>query len=213
MENIFFNVSSRNSPKITIQVAEGHFVTGNTHISHYIDISELKSGSSIAKEVARELAIPYLANTMVDVIIYMDGTEVLAAYLADELLQAGVNVMNEGREIYIITPMRSADGKFIFHENVQKKILNKNVVLMVASLSTGATANAVLECLNYYGCELVGISAVFSAVPAVSGRKVHALFTNEDVPNYRFFYPSQCLLCQEGKKIDAITNSEGYTAL
>jgi orotate phosphoribosyltransferase len=143
----------------------------------------------------------------------MDGTEILAAYLADELLQAGVGVVNEGSEIYLVTPMLRADGKFVFHQNVMKKIEDKNVVLIVASLTAGATVNRVIECLEYYRCKVAGISAIFSTSNEVGGREINSLFTLEDLPNYKFFAPAECELCKAGKKIDAFMSSEGYTKL
>ena len=214
MENRFFTVASHKNPLITIQAAEGHFATGSSHISHYIDISELKSSASIAKEAARELAIPYLSNTIVDVIVYMEGTEIIAAYLADELMQGGLGVMNSNNEIHVVTPMHGTGGHFIFHENIQKKIANKDVLLVVASMSTGATINRAVECLTYYGGALVGISAIFSAVSEIDGWKVHSLFTREDIPGYRFYRPFECEMCNNGSnKIEAIINSEGYTKI
>jgi len=212
MDKFFTVVSGKNS-KITVQVAAGHFATSSAHRSHYIDIFDLKSSSSVARHAAREMSAPYLAQTIVDVIVYMDGTEILAAYMADELLQPGSGIMNEGGEIFIVTPMIRADGRFIFHQSVREKIKNKNVVLIVASMSTGATANSVLECLAYYGCNLVGISAVFSAVPQANGQKIHSLFTTDEIPDYRFCLPSECPMCKEGRKLDAVFNSEGYTEL
>jgi len=209
----FYTVTSEKNPKISVQVAAGHFATSSAHRSHYIDIFNLKSSSSVAKQAARVMAAPYLTHTIVDAIVYMDGTEVLAAYLADELLQPGSGVMNEGSEIYILAPMIRADGRFIFHQSVQEKILNKNIILIVASISTGATADKVLECLSYYGCNLVGISAVFSAVPEANGHKINSLFTIDDIPAYRFFSTSECEMCKVGRKLDAVFNSEGYTEL
>jgi orotate phosphoribosyltransferase len=211
MDSNFFTVSSQKNSKITVQVVAGHFATDSSHRNHYIDIIELKSSSTVAKNAARQLAVPYLANAQVDVIVYMDGTEILAAYLADELLQAGVGVVNEGSEIHLVTPMLTAEGKFIFHENVKKKIAGKNVVLMVASMTAGATVNRVLECFDYYGCKLAGISAVFSISPKVDGREINSLFTQEDVPDYHFYKPSECEMCKAGKPIDAYMNSEGYS--
>jgi len=209
----FFTVVSDKNPKISIRVASGHFATSSAHRSHYIDIFDLKSNSTVAKHAAREMSVPYLANTIVDVIVYMDGTEVLAAYLADQLLQPGAGAVNEGGEILLVTPMIRADGRFVFHQSVHKKIVNKNVVLIVASMSTGATANSVLECLAYYGCNTVGISAVFSAVPEVNGRKIHSLFSNTEIPDYWFCIPSECPMCKEGRQLDAVFSSEGYTDL
>ena len=212
MEN-FYTVTSKNNPKVSVQVASGHFATSSAHRSHYIDIFDLKSSSSMAREAARVMAVPYLANTIIDVIVYMDGTEILAAYLANELLQTGLGVINRGGEIYIITPMIRADGRFIFHQSVQEKIINKNVLLIVASMSTGATANSVLECMDYYSCKLAGISAIFSAVPSIDGHVINALFSTDEIPEYRYYTPSECIMCKEGRKLDAVFNSEGYTKL
>jgi orotate phosphoribosyltransferase len=211
MDSGFLTVSSQNNPKIAVRVAAGHFATNSAHRSHYIDIFDLMASASAAREAARELAVPYRASTFVDAIVYMDNTEILAAFLADELLQAGMSVMNEGSEILLLTPMVSSDGHFIFHQNVQEKIKNRNVVLMVASLSTGATVNRMLECFDYYGCKLAGISAVFSVCSELDGREIHSLFDCADIPDYHFYKPSECKMCQEGIKIDAIINSEGYT--
>ena len=213
MESRFFTVTSPKNPIITIHAAVGHFATGSSHISHYIDISELKSSSSIAQDAARELAIPYLSKTIVDVIICMEGTEIIAAYLAEELLDEGLAVMNSGGEIHVVTPMSGTTGHFIFHENVQKKIANKNIVLMVASASTGTTINRALECISYYGGKLVGISAVFSAIAEINGQEVNSLFTCEDLPDYHFYTPSECEMCRQQQKLDAIINSEGYTKI
>jgi len=213
MESKFFTIASKRNPFITIQTAAGHFATGSSHISHYIDIGGLKSRASLAKAAAREMAVPYLKNSEsqekadVDVIVYMDGTEIIAAYLADELIQ------NNHGEIHVLTPMKSSSGHFIFHENVQGKIANKNVVLMVASMSTGATVNRAAECISYYGGKLVGISAVFSTSPEIDGWKVHSLFSYKDIPDYRFYRAFECEMCKTGDKIEAIINSEGYTKL
>jgi orotate phosphoribosyltransferase len=211
MDNEFFTISSQKNPNITVRIVTGHFATNSAHRSHYIDIFDIMASARIARDAARELAVPYRASTFVDAIVYMDNTEILAAFLADELLQAGMSVMNEGSEILLLTPMVSSDGHFIFHQNVRERIKNKNVVLMVASLSTGATVNRVQECLDYYGCKLVGISAIFSVYSELYGREIHSLFDCADIPDYHFYKPSECKMCQEGIKIDAIISSEGYT--
>ena len=209
----FTIIASEKNPKITIQVAKGHFATSSAHRSHYVDIFKLMSYSSVARHAAHEMAAPYLTSTIVDVIVSIDGTETLSAYLADELLQPGSSVMNEGSEICIVTPTIRADGRFIFHQSVHEQIANKNAVLVVASMSTGATAKNLIDCLFYYGCNLVGISAIFSAVPEYDNYKINALFTTDDIPDYIFCNPSECEMCKAGQKLDAVFNSEGYTEL
>jgi orotate phosphoribosyltransferase len=211
MDNKFLTVSSPKNSRITVRACEGHFATNSAHRSHYIDIFDLTSSSSVAREAARELAVPYRADTFIDAIVYMDNTEILAAYLADELLQSGIRVINEGSEILLVSPILRPEGTFIFHQSVQERLKGKNILLLVASLSTGATAHQIVDGLNYYGCKLVGISAIFSAYPEVEGKKIYSLFDYADVPNYHFYKPEECELCREGKKIDALISSEGYT--
>jgi len=213
MENRFFTVSPPKNPAIKVQVATGHFTTGSAHISHYIDVSELKSSVAMAKGAAHELAVPLRATTLVDMIVCMDGTEIVAAYLADELLHGGAMVINNGGEIRVVTPMNNTNGQLIFHQNVQEKISGCNVLLMVASISTGKTIHRIIECISYYGGNIVGISSIFSAIPHIDGVNVNSLFTCEDIPDYYFYRSSDCVLCKEGHELDAIVNSEGYTKI
>jgi len=151
-----------------------------------------------------------MANTVVEVIVCLEGTEIIAAYLAAELLQGGINARGE---IHVVTPVHSVNGNFIFYQNIQEMIFNKNAVLMVATMSTGATVNRALECLSYYGSKLNGVSAIFSAFPEVNKYQVHSLFTSDDIAGYHFYKPSDCDMCKEGRKLDAIINSEGYTQI
>jgi orotate phosphoribosyltransferase len=190
----------------------GHFATSSAHRSHYIDLLNLMSSASSARAAARELIVPYRATTPVDVIVYMDNTEILAAFMADELLQAGMS-MNEDGEILLLTPLVDSDGRFVFHQNVRETIKGKNVVLMVAMLSTGATVNKLEECLSFYGANLVGISAVVSVTTGIRGKPVNSLFNYEDIPDYHFYALSECPMCQAGLKIDAIISNDGYTKL
>lgn len=213
MENRFFTIESPKNNKISIQVACGHFTTGRLHISHYIDISELKSCASMARNAAKELAAPYLGSAAVDVVVYMEGTEILAAYLADELLQAGPGVINSGAEIHVITPIISAEGNFVFHQNVKNKIYNKNVVLLVSTTFSGENIKRMLECLSYYGCKVVGISTIFCATKEVDGHKINTLFTNDEIPDYHWYILSECEMCKKGRGLDALISSEGYTQL
>lgn len=213
MENKAYTVSLTKNPIISIRVIPGHFTTSHFHISHYLDVSNLKTNAAVAKDVARELSIPYLTNTLVDAIVCMEGTEVIGAYMAEELLQEGTSIINSGNEIHVLTPMSNVSGKLIFRSNIQEFISNRNIILLVDTISSGRTISSALECLSYYGGTLAGISALFNACSKKFSQDIYALFTDEDISGYRIFSPGECEMCKEGHKLDAILTSEGYTKI
>ena len=213
MENKTFNVSLAKNPIITIKVTPGHFTTSTRHVNHYLDVSELKTNALVARDVARELAIPYLSSALVDTIVCMERTEVIAAFLAEELLQPGTAVMNSGGEIHVVTPVNNASGKMVFQDSVVDWITNKNILLLVASISSARAAHIGMECIAYYGGRLAGISALFVASPEKQKVNINTLFTSDDIPGYRLFETVECEMCKAGQKIDALISSDGYTRI
>ena len=213
MESSVFTISLHKNPAITMEVTPGHFATGHFHTNYYLNVSNLKTSSVLAGDVARELAVPYLSSTLVDTIVCMDRTEVVGAYLAEELFQQGTAVMNSGQDVNIITPMTNTDGKLMFQDNLLEKVCDRRIILLVDSISSGQTINGATECLNYYGGVIVGTSALFSTIPEYGSHHIHAMFTQDDVPDYRVYSPGDCVLCKGGRKLDAIINNEGYTKI
>jgi orotate phosphoribosyltransferase len=213
MESKVFKVSLEKNPRISMEVIAGHFTTRNAHISHYHDVSSMKSNALVARDVARELALPYLTSKPVDTIVCMENTKVIGAYLAEELLHEGTSVINEGGEIFIVTPMTNTAGQLIFYDNEITWITNRSILLLTATVSSGRTLYGVLECINYYGGKIAGISALFLASHEKQIKEVNALFTSDDIEGYRLYFPNECEMCKEGQKLDAIVSSEGYSKL
>ncbi len=210
MESRAFTVSLTKNPMISMNVIPGHFTTSHFHTNYYLDLDKLKTNALVAKDVAQELASPYLANTLVDTIVCIEGTEVIGAYLAEEFLRKGTSVADSGRDIHVVTPKSNVNRQLTFQHNIQKVIFNKNVILLVSSISSGITLNSALECLSYYGGILVGVSALFNAYPDRQEHEVHSLFTSKDIPGYQLFSPGQCVMCKQGRKLDAIIVHDGY---
>ena len=213
MEHNAFSVSLAKNPLISIKVIPGHFSTNNAHSNHYLDLSGLKSNALIARDVALELAIPYRAGKLVDTIVCMEKTEVIGAYLAQELLQSGQSVINAGNDIRVVAPMVNVNGNLVFSDSMVEYISNRHILLLVTTVSSGRTVNVALECLAYYGGLLSGISTLFLASPQKTEQEINTLFTYEDVEGYKLFSPSNCDLCKAGQKLDAIVTSEGYTKI
>jgi len=213
VEDKTFSVSLEKNPKIAINIIPGHFTTSNVHSNNYLDFSELKCNAIVAKDVAREMAIPYLSTTIVDTIVCMEKMSGIGAYLAEELLQEGTSVINAGGLIHVVSPMNNAHGEWIFPSNRTEWINGKNILLLTATISSGRAINSVLECITYYGGKLAGISALYVASPESQKHEINALFTSEDVPDYKLYSINECELCKAGKKLDAIVTSEGYTKI
>lgn len=210
MKDRAFSVSLTKNPSISMNVIPGHFTTRHFHTNHFLDLDDLKANASIAKDVAIELALPYLTTTLVDTIVCMEGTEVIGAYLAEELLKEGVSVLNTEREIHVVTPISNVNMKLMFQSNKQELISNRNIIVLVSSISSGITLNSALECLSYYGGRVVGISALFNAGSIKLDQEINSMFTNKDIPNYQLFSPNECPMCKEGRKLDAIIVHDGY---
>ena len=212
MEEKSFTVSLQKNPRISIGVIPGHFTTSNAHTSHYLDVSGIKSNAMMARDVARELAVPYLSSTMIDTIVCMEKTEVIGAYLAEELLMEGASVINSGGEIHVVSPIHNVNGQLTFPDSTIGWIKGKNVLLLVASVSSGRTLHSALECLSYYGGNVVGKSALFLVSYDTAG-KIHSLFTPDDINGYTLSPSSDCAMCKAGIRLDAIISSEGYTKI
>ena len=213
LEGSFFNVAMEKNPNISVKVFPGHFTTSSVHSNYFIDVSELKFNTHKARDVAQELARPYLTSSLINTIVCMEATEVVGAYLAQELIQAGARVMNSGSDINIVTPLRDYNGNFIFQYNVKDWILNKGIILLVTTISSGSTAKRAIECIDYYGGKLQGVSALFITSNDVLDYKVNSLFTSADIPGHTLFLIGECGMCKSGQKLDAIINSEGYTKI
>lgn len=213
MESRLHKIYSEESRNIALKVYDGHFAAPHSHSTHYFDMTTLRTRASEAKAVAKALAKYYEMSTIVDTIICMDGTEVIGAYLAEELTNAGIMSMNAHETIYIVSPEVNINGQLMFQENMIPMIKNKSVIILTAVASTGGSLQACFDCVNYYEGKLIGACTIFSAVRKINGVPVNAIFTSKQVPDYRSYSTKECPYCRAHKKIDAIVNTFGYSRL
>jgi len=209
MENRKQEIKSRKNKYIRIGIIPGHFATNHSHVNYYVDMTSIKTSSKMAKEAAEELAAVY-NSTHIETIICLEGTEVLGAFLARELSSSGIN---NGVDVKVVTPELNANNQLIFRDNTQKLIWGKQVVVLVSSVSTGKTIERTLDCLRYYNGQLAGIAAIFSAIEETYGVKVNAIFSADELPEYKSCPGEQCGMCKNGVKVDALINSFGYSKL
>ena len=203
-------IPAKCNPGILLRVIPGHFVTANSHINYFVDMSLMKARQSEARLIAKAISSHYFSSTVVDTILCVDGCDVIGAYLADYLSEAGILSMNSHKTIYITTPEFSITGQFLFRENMRPMIKDKHVLVLLASATTAKTLSAAINTIQYYGGRVAGISAIFSATEKVNDYPIHALFTPADLPDYQYYPHNNCPFCQAGKPIDALVNGFGY---
>ena len=198
---------------INLAVRQGHFATGHSHINYYIDVTNQKFRLSEARKVAQELAKDYKLYTMIDTILCLDGTEVIAACMASDLNKAGYMNINQNQDICVLTPERTVGSQLIFRENTAPMIAGKNVLILMASVTTGYTAKSAIETIAYYGGKTVGIASIFATLDQLGGLPVRSLFNPNDLPGYASHDGVDCPWCRAGRPLDAIVNSFGYSKL
>ena len=200
-------------PNLQLRVSKGHYATSHSHINYYIDVTLTKFRLSEARAAAQELVRSYRGTTIIDTILCLDGTEVIGACMGSELTKAGYSNMNAHQTIYVVTPEHTTGSQLIFRENTAPMIQDKHVLVLAASVTTGYNVQGAGGAIRYYGGEPAGVTAIFATVDECAGYPVASIFDPHDLPDYQSYDAHSCPWCKEGKKIDALVNSFGYSSL
>ncbi len=198
---------------VPLRVARGHFATNHSHINYYIDITMQKRRLSEAQQMAKQMVTTFINNSPVDTILCLDGMEVVGTCLAQALTESGFRNLNAHQTIYVVEPEYNSNSQIIFRDNIQPMIRNKHVLVLMASVTTGYTANKSIEAVGYYGGEVVGVAALYSAVKDLNGLPVRSVYNLSDLPDYASYDYKDCPYCKSGRRIDAMVNSYGYSSL
>lgn len=207
MEKRAYELFSSLNREISIKVIPGHFATKHSHISHCIDMTQVKSRLNSSKAAAKILSDSFISMP-VDTIITLERMKMVGAFMAQHLSHAGINLHHD---IAVITP-ELVDDKLLLRDNFLPFVMNRHVLILTASATTGQTVNSAIEGVRYYGGVPVGAATVFGSdfgcdVPVVK------LFGLKDIEGYASYAPQECPLCRQGLKVDAVVNSYGYSKL
>jgi len=113
MDERLVDLRSKNFREARIKVMQGHFATQNSHINTYIDMSTVKCRQNNAEVSAKALAEQYMLNLSVDTIVCLDETEVIGAFLADELAHKTKQGLSFGNNISAEDSEKSKCSKFL----------------------------------------------------------------------------------------------------
>lgn len=198
---------------LVLRVAEGHFATSHAHSNYYIDVAAQKSRLSEATELAKELCKGYSYSSIIDTILCLDGMEVVGTCLANELTKSNFMSMNAHQTIYVVTPEITNGSQLLFRDNIVPMIKAKHVLILAISVATGVSASAAIEAVKYYGGEIAGVASIFATTNECAGYEVNSVFNPNDLDGYFSCPAHECPLCKEGRKLDALINSHGFSKL
>ena len=213
MDERLEDLRSKKNPKARIKVLKGHFATSNSHLNTYIDMSTVKTRHNNAREAAKELANEDMCNTYINTIVSLDETEVIGTFMAEQLADTNRMSLSYKNNISVITPEFNALGQIMFRDNKQRMIKDQQVLILAASVTTGKTISKAIHSILYYGGTICGVCSIFSAVNKIAGMDIKTIFTSRDVPDYRAYDVLDCPMCKEGKRVEALVNSYGYSKL
>ncbi len=213
MEERMVKFYSRESNLLAMHVIPGHFATSHSHINYYVDVTSLKTRAGEAKEAAKVLYSKMQKHGYLDTIVCMDGTEVIGAFLSQELENAGMLTTNRHETMYVISPEINNNNQMLFRDNNKGAITGKHVILLLATTTTGETIRRSLECIRYYGGIVECVASIFSTISEVDGMEIETLFDSEDVPGYEAYPMHNCPFCRKGHAIEAMVNGFGYSKL
>ena len=213
MSNVYTLTSARDE-RVFIHVMPGHFVSANHHMNFYIGTSDIKHNHNVSVDAAMLLSQFYIENAIqVDTVLCLYETQPLGAYLAHELARPNMFRINPNQTVNVIGAEYDSLGKLIFRDNLIRMIKDKNVVILISCITSGATVERAMESVEYYGGRTVGVSSAFSAVDSIAGIKVNTIFSSDDLPGYKSYPLHSCPYCKQGIPVDAISNGYGYSKL
>ena len=214
MEQRMLKFYSKYSNRAPLHAVPGHFATSHSHINYYIDLTSLKTRIKEANEIARIMVEQYVnRNRPIDTIVCMDGTETVGTLLAKNFEEREFVTVNTHETIYVVTPEFNSTNQMMFRENISPCIRNKNVVLLLATTTTGVTIRRSIECIEYYGGRISGICSIFSIVKEVDGYQVESVFNQDDVPGYEAYPQRECPFCKKKIPLEAMVNGFGYSRI
>lgn len=214
MENRIVKFRSNESNLLNLHAIPGHFATSHSHINYYIDVTSIKTRASEAKEAAKVFYSKLPKHMTIDTIVCMDGTEMIGAFLSEQIENAGIMAtINRHETLYVVSPEVNNNNQIIFRDNNKGAIEGKHIVLLLATTTTGETIRRAVECIQYYGGSIVCIGSVFSTVDEVDGKTIEHLFSDKEVLNYEAYSVNDCPFCKKGHRIEAMVNGFGYSKL
>lgn len=213
MESRIVKFHSKESNLLCLHAIPGHFATSHSHINYYIDVTSIKTRASEAKEAAKVIYSKLPKNVYIDTLVCVDGTEMVGAFVSQQIENAGILSINRHETLYVVSPEVNNNNQMLFRDNNKGAIEGKHIVLILPTTTTGETIKRALRCIKYYGGIVVCVASIFSTIDEVEGVRVEHIFSPKEVLNYEAYSVDECPFCKKGHKLEAMVNGYGYSKL
>lgn len=205
---------AKSDKHITVNATTGHFATSQSHVNFYIDVTRLKTRVSEATDAARSICQMLLNKVVeVDTIVCLDDSQVLGTLLAQQMEKADFRMQNLHETMYVVSPVMNSMQQLMFTQNTTHAITGKNVLILSANITTGASIRQAFRTVKYYGGSITGVAAIFCKTPQIDEYPVYSLFTAADFPDYQTYFPNECPYCAKNMPIEAMVSGTGYTLM
>ena len=120
--------------------------------------------------------------------------------------------MDRSLELRLYLDDSAKSGELASYVDELARLTDKLQVVRVPAEE--AAAEGERPCVRVFcGGEPAGIAAIFATETECAGYPVRSIFDPNDLPDYRSYDAHNCPWCKEGKKIDALVNSFGYSSI
>ena len=208
----YVTVPAKGNKRIRLNVYPGHFATSHAHVDNYFSMSEVRTNCTMAAEAAGLLSEAFRYKP-VDSVISLEYTQIIAAFVAKNLSDSSGRDINSGADIHVLTPQINSNNQLTFTSDMQPFVTNKNGLLILSTVSTGRSLARAADCIRYYGGNLVGIGAVFSAIEESGGMPIQTIFKKGDLASYNSYRTDECPFCKAGRKLDGLVTTGGCTEI
>lgn len=172
MENKDIEIHSTIDSKVTVFVN-----SASKAYARDLDMSSLKTQVDIAKRAGKILA-GYFLKTPIDSIIALGGTQIVAAFMAECLMQSGEN---SKQDIAIVTP-DIVDGKMFFDGKSLPYVMSNHVLILKDKVLL-KEISIDIESVKYYGGHLVGVAGIYGCEEELP-TPYEKIFTQNDIQKH-----------------------------
>lgn len=180
-------------------IIRGHFVySSGRHGVIYVDVKSLFSDFKVISKLCHEIAERFKNSAINSVIGPANNGVVIAGRVAEYLS----NIC--GRRVVLIPTKKAPLGDFFIRSDLRHQIFNKRILVVEDVLTTGGSAQKVIDIVRALGGNVVGLGVLYNRGREVLKDAVDVLdfFALVNIP-HQSWSENECPLCKNGIPVNS----------